>query len=121
MAELVELVQGLPLPALIVFAAVLALIVGVRHLGLLQGINAGPKKSEATAQVAAVIVDPTALTAAAGEVAGLSVTITEAMAVMRAHTAAVDRHSDKLQDLEGGIEKLRDQLVFVAAKLDRSR
>ncbi|NGP18938.1 hypothetical protein [Devosia aurantiaca] len=116
MEKLLDTLAGQPL-ALVVFAVVLALIFGVRYLGLWQGQNAAPSVKDGQAAVAAVIVDPTALNAAAGEVAGLSVTITEAMAVFRAHTAAVDRQSDKIHDLEGGIEKLRDQLVHVAANM----
>jgi hypothetical protein len=117
MAELSELVQSLPLPALLVFAFVLALIVGVRYLGLLQGLKASPSASESTAQVAAVIVDPTALTAAAAEVAGLAVAITEANVTGRAHTAATDRLGEKIDQLTAGIDDLRTEVIRSAAKL----
>lgn len=47
--------------AWVIFAVTMAVIFGVRHLGLLQGAKSSPESSPATAQVAAVIVDPTAL------------------------------------------------------------
>lgn len=117
MAELLELIKALPVPALMMLGAVLALIIGVRYLGLWQGQNAGPSASTGAAQVAAVIVDPTALNAAAGEVAGLAVVITRGMATVRAHTSAVDRQSDRIDQLADGVDKLRDQLIYIAAKM----
>jgi hypothetical protein len=116
MAELVELLQSLPLPALIVFAGVLGLIFGVRYLGLLQGLHA-PPAGDSKAQVAAVIVDPTALTAAAAEVAGLAVAIHEANVTGRAHTAATDRLADRIDELSGRVDRLTDKVVDAAAKL----
>lgn len=116
MAELVELLQSLPLPALIVFAAVLGLIFGVRYLGLLQGLKA-PAGAETKAQVAAVIVDPTALTAAAAEVAGLTVAVTDANVTARAHTAAIDRLAGKIGALTDGVDDLRTEVIRSSAKL----
>jgi hypothetical protein len=49
------------MPALVTFGAVLAVIFGVRYFGLWQGQQHAPASSTASAQVAAVIVDPTAL------------------------------------------------------------
>ncbi|MGN7292351.1 hypothetical protein [Rhizobium sp. SAFR-030] len=49
----------LPLPVLISIGLGLAVIFAVRYLGLMSGQRAAP--SQASAQVAAVIVDPTAL------------------------------------------------------------
>jgi hypothetical protein len=117
MAELVELLQSLPLPALIVFAAVVGLIFGVRYLGLLQGLRAPAGGSDNKAQVAAVIVDPTALTAAAAEVAGLTVAITEANVTGRAHTAATDRLADRVDELSGRVDRPTDKVVDAAANL----
>lgn len=68
---------NLPAPALITFGAVLAVILAVRYFGLWQGQKTSPASSPASAQVAAVIVDPTALNRAT-------------MAV-EAHTAATHR------------------------------
>jgi hypothetical protein len=46
---------------LIAFGLGLAVIFGVRHLGLLSGERSTPAGNASTAQVAAVIVDPSAL------------------------------------------------------------
>src|SRR5690606_18777645 len=73
----------------------LAVAFVVARFGLLQGQKAAPAGAS-QAQVAAVIVDPTALNKAADEVAGLTVAITEASVTARAHTAATDRLSDKV-------------------------
>lgn len=117
MTELAELLKSLPLPALLVFAAVLALIFGVRYLGLLQGLRAPAAGLDSKAQVAAVIVDPTALNAAAGEVAGLAIVITEANVTARAHTAATDRLADNVDDLARRVDRLTDKVIDAAAKL----
>lgn len=54
-----EKLADLPPAALITFGAVLAVIFAARHLGLWQGQKAAPAADNA--QVAAVIVDPSAL------------------------------------------------------------
>lgn len=79
-----EKLLELPPLAIITFGAVLALIFGVRYLGLWQGQNASPAASASTAQVAAVIVDPTALNAAAAEVSGLAVAVHELVVAIKA-------------------------------------
>lgn len=56
-----ENLDKLPLPLLIAFGLGLAVIFGVRHLGLLSGERSTPAGNASTAQVAAVIVDPSAL------------------------------------------------------------
>lgn len=117
MAELLEIIQALPLPALIVFAAVVGLIFGFRYLGLWQGQNAKPAASSGGAQVAAMIVDPTALVAAAAEVTGLAIAITDASVTARAHTAATDRLADKIGQLIDGIDDLRTEVIRSAAKM----
>jgi hypothetical protein len=78
-----EQLADLPMPALITFGGVLALVFGVRYLGLLSGAGATPEKSSTTAQVAAVIVDPTALNklSAAGE--ALNMTLMESNQIAR--------------------------------------
>ncbi|UXS33975.1 hypothetical protein FY152_17585 [Agrobacterium tumefaciens] len=102
--EQVELLSKLPFPAVLMFGATLAVIFYVRHFGLKAGENAARPQKQSSAEVAAVIVDPTALNNA-----------TEAV---RAHTAeavnmrksfergtekicdAVDRLSDQIDDLQ---------------------
>lgn len=79
-----EQLANLPTPALITFGATLAIIFAVRYLGLWQGGKAAPAASQAAAQVAAVIVDPTALNAA-----------TKAL---EAHTEAVAEMTETMKD-----------------------
>lgn len=55
---------NLPPFAVITFGATSAVIFAVRYLGLWQGARAAPATSPAGAQVAAVVVDPTALNTA---------------------------------------------------------
>ncbi|TCL89876.1 hypothetical protein C8J38_11064 [Rhizobium sp. PP-WC-2G-219] len=70
-----ENLDKLPLPLLIAFGLGLAVIFGVRHLGLLSGERATPSSSSSTAQVAAVIVDPTALNKATAALEALNFTL----------------------------------------------
>ncbi len=79
-----EQLANLPTPALITFGATLAIIFGVRYLGLWQGAKAAPASSPAAAQVAAVIVDPTALN--------------HATRAVEAHTAAMNKMIETMED-----------------------
>ncbi|MDO9417053.1 hypothetical protein [Pararhizobium sp.] len=91
-----EKLADLPPEALVPFGIVLAIIFAVRHFGLLQGSRAGVPQ----AQVAAVIVDPSAL----------------------------NRLSEEIETLNGGIGRLVDvgQTVAkaqtnMATEIDRIR
>lgn len=96
--------------ALVVFAVVLALIFGVRYLGLWQGQNATPAAKAGAATVAAVIVDPAALNANTAAIEAMNVEQHEANMIAR-------RQADATEDLAKATGALRDQLVFVAAKM----
>ncbi len=72
-----EQLANLPPLAVITFGVTVAIIFGVRHLGLWQGANAAPATSPAAAQVAAVIVDPTALNNAARALEAHTVAVLE--------------------------------------------
>lgn len=117
MDELLKLIGELPLPALIVFAGVVGLIFGVRYLGLWQGQNMPAKASAAAAQVAAVIVDPTALNAAAGSVDGLTVAVTEATVTARQHVKATAQLADEVKDLREAVGRLGDEVIRAAARV----
>lgn len=110
MTELVELLKALPLPALLVFAAVLAVIVGVRFAGVWQGIRGPSVAAETKAQVAAVIVDPSALLAATAALEANTVEKHEANMIAK-------RQADATEDMVRAIGALRDQMVFLAAQM----
>lgn len=95
-----EKLTDLPPLAIIVFGATLAVIFGIRYLGLWQGEHASPATNPASAQVAAVIVDPAALNAA---------------------TAAVARHTEAVKDMTEVAETATRHLGHVATELDRIR
>lgn len=92
-------IANLPPMALITFGAVLAVIFAVRYLGLLQGQRAAPAGA-AAAQVAAVVVDPTALNRA---------------------TSALDAHTEALRDLTEEVHEGNRTLKLLAQETDRIR
>lgn len=109
MEALFDLMKDQPL-AIITFGVVLALIVGVRYLGLWQGQNATPAASAGAAQVAAVIVDPTALNrlTAAGE--ALNVTLTERNMIAR---RAAEVHAEDVRvmsELKDEMDRVREEM-----------
>ncbi len=102
MAQLADL----PPLAIIVFGATLALIFGVRYLGLLSGTGADPEKSHSSAQVAAVIVDPTALNKISAAADALNMTLIEMVLVLK-EKARTERQVAK--ELDNIREELRIQ------------
>lgn len=105
MESLFEAIKDQPL-AVVAFGGVLAVIFGVRYLGLWQGQKAGPAASAGVAQVAAVIVDPTALNHASGSVDGLTLAVHELVVVMRDLSGHSKRTADELDAIR---EELRIQ------------
>lgn len=101
-----EQLANLPPLAMVVFGGTLALIFAVRYMGLLSGARSPPEKSAATAQVAAVIVDPTALNklSAAGE--ALNMTIMESNQIAREKTRVEKQLAEELDNIR---EELRIQ------------
>lgn len=86
--------------AWVIFAVTMAVIFGVRHLGLLQGGKATPESSPAAAPVAAVIVDPTALNRA---------------------TDAVNAHTEATKRLTDAVIEASRQVGTLAIEADRIR
>lgn len=76
-------ISDLPPLALAFFGATLAVIFGVRYLGLLSGEKTPPDKSSSVAQVAAVIVDPTALNRLTATGEALNMTLIEGIQVAK--------------------------------------
>lgn len=78
-----EQLSNLPPLALAFFGVTLAVIFGVRYLGLFAGERTPPEKSSSTAQVAAVIVDPAALNRLTAVGEALNMTLVEIIQVAR--------------------------------------
>lgn len=95
-----EKLADLPPLALVIFGATLAVIFAVRYLGLWSGRNAAPEKSSTAAQVAAVIVDPSALNHA---------------------TAALNKHTEVLEEMIEVERGMARSVDHVAIELDRIR
>jgi len=117
MDDLLKLISSLPLPAVLVFAAVLAVIIGVRYLGLGQGLKSGPSNSVSSATVAAVIVDPSALNRASAALEASNVTQMEANGIARKQATSTDRLAKVIEDLTDGVSDLRDEVIRSAAKM----
>lgn len=100
-------IADLPPTALVTFGAVLALIFGVRYLGLFQGQNAVPDNGT-TAEVAAVIVDPSALNKAT---AALEAQTMEAVNQRKSLERSVDDLVECLRDVTRAIGALRGELI----------
>jgi hypothetical protein len=100
MEELLKFVGALPLPAAISFGSVLAIIVWVARLGILEGRKVSPGNDQPVAQVAAVIVDPTALNNA---------------------TAALNRHTNTMEKLIEIGEGMARTMDHMAIEMDRIR
>jgi transcriptional/translational regulatory protein YebC/TACO1 len=103
-----EQLDNLPPLAIIVFGVTLAVIFGVRYLGLFAGANAAPEKSMATAQVAAVIVDPTALNRATAAVEALNMTFMEMNMVAKEKTRVDRETAEELSNLREEIRIHRE-------------
>lgn len=102
-----EKLDNLPPLALVVFGATLAVIFAVRYFGLWSGRNAAPETSPAMAQVAAVIVDPTALN--------------RATAAVEAHAIVMRENASAIRE---GVETMADlvkTMTFMGTEIDRIR
>jgi hypothetical protein len=103
MEELVKFVSALPVPAAIAFSAVSALVIWVARLGILEGRKIDPAKDAPAAQVAAVIVDPTALNRLSDQVGALNSVLEEMQA-----TAKEKIRVDNLLATE--LDRIREEL-----------
>jgi hypothetical protein len=98
----------LPPYAAVSFGIVLAIIFGVRYLGLWQGQHSGAQNNASSAQVAAVIVDPSALNKAT---AAIEAQTMEMIANRKTIERAVDDFGEHMRELARGISAHRDELM----------
>ena len=103
-----EQLANLPTPALITFGATLAIIFGVRYLGLWQGAKAAPAASQAAAQVAAVIVDPTALNNATRALEAHTV---EAINMRKSFERGTEKICHALDRLSDQVDELQKEMI----------
>lgn len=101
-----EQLANLPAPALVTFGAVLAVIFAVRYLGLWQGQHASPKQEGKGAEVAAVIVDPSALNKATAAVETLTAAISKLVDALLRKAVAEEHMAIELDRIR---EELRIQ------------
>lgn len=96
----IEKISDLPPTALIALGITLAVMYAIRYWGLTQGQKLSPDSGGAKgAQVAAVIVDPTALNNA---------------------TAAGNNLADQISDLTRAVNSLHQEM-FIKREIDRNR
>ncbi|MET3899652.1 hypothetical protein ABIB57_003614 [Devosia sp. UYZn731] len=107
----------LPPVALIALGVTLAIIFAINRFGFMQGRAGAPAASAGAAQVAAVIVDPTALNHATAAVEGLTMAVTESNVIARQHARATDRLAEQVESLGEGVDRLRDEVIRSAAKM----
>jgi len=98
MEELGKFVASLPLPAALAFVSVFAAVVAASWRGILKGRENDPARDVPAAQVAAVIVDPTALNAA---------------------TSALNRHTESLDRMTDMFDRLRDEIRDLSREVGR--
>lgn len=103
-----EQLANLQTPALITFGATLAIIFGVRYLGLWQGAKATPAASQAAAQVAAVTVDPTALNNATRALEAHTV---EAINMRKSFERGTEKVCDALDRLSDQVDELQKEMI----------
>jgi hypothetical protein len=105
-----EKLADLPPIALVTLGATLAVIIAVRYAGLVVGERATSAKSPAAAQVAAVIVDPTALVNATAAVERLTHELEAQRALSKDSVHMLCRRvetlGDEVESLTGSLDKL---------------
>lgn len=108
----------LPPLALIAFGVTVAIIFVVRYAGISAGANSSTQKSSTTAEVAAVIVDPTALNNATAAVKELA-------AELKADREQKDDHVHmlcrRLETLAGEMEGLTRSIGSLVLEMARKR
>ena len=103
-----ELLRSLPAEALFGLGAVIGLGILARYTGLWQGQRASPEHSTNSAQVAAVIVDPTALNKAT---AAIEAQTMEAIHMRKSVERAADDFGDRIRDLTRSIDAMREEMI----------
>ena len=105
-----EALRDAPPLAVIAFGITVAIIFAVRYLGLSSGSNATPGKSASTAQVAAVIVDSTALNRASNALESHTLVVNRQVAVAERHVALLDDMRAALAECAEELGRIREEM-----------
>lgn len=105
-SELLKTVAGLPLPAMIAFGVAAAVIFWVSKRGITDGRLSAPSNDHPAAQVAAVIVDPTALNRATDALNKLTVVMERMASTWDALAKSTDHMAEEIGRMR---EELRIQ------------
>ena len=106
-----ELPEGLPLPAQVIFVSAAGFGYALGHFGVIQGRKAPPEKRTDAAEIVALTVDSRSIEKLAGEAAGLSVAITELKGAI----------TDAKDDIVRSNEKLADEVKDLAVEMRVTR
>lgn len=98
-----ELISKLPPSAMVIFTVALAVLFFTQRMGFWQGVKTAPVKGESAAQVAAVIVDSSALNAATASVEALNMTLIEYNMLTR-------KSIEGKEDLKDELSRLREEI-----------
>lgn len=103
-------ITSLPPAAQAVFVLALGAVYGLVHFGILSGRRAAsaPKAAPGASEIVAITVDSRAIEKLAGEVAGLSVALTESAAATKQMASA---GRELARNVDGLMEELRDTNV----------
>ena len=112
MEELVDRLIQQPI-VLVAFGLGLAMIVGIRYLGLKAGERSQSREGQA-AQVAAVIVDPTAMVSAKVAVIALTKTLSEGQSLEKDHVHMTCR---RIENLTSAVESLTSAMTEIRVAL----
>lgn len=103
MDDLIKFIAALPPMAAVAFASVSALVFWVARLGILEGRKVSPAHDAPVAQVAAVIVDPTALN--------------NATTALNRHTGAIERLTEVGEGMARAIDHMGTELERIREEL----
>lgn len=106
--EQIELLSKLPLPAVLMFGATLAVIFYVRHYGMEAGKKSSGNDKQSKAEVAAMIVDPTALNHATD---ALKAHTAEAVNMRKSFERGTEKICDAVDRLSDQIDELEKEMI----------
>jgi hypothetical protein len=93
-----DLPEGLPLPAQLIFVVCAGVVYALVHFGVINGRKAPPEKRTDASEIVALTVDSRSIEKLAGEAAGLSVAVTEFKLAVTDASREIARSNDELAE-----------------------